>query len=101
MIVSILVEKFEDGVCLGRDFVEAEGEPTEIPVLALVMFRSGYSVTHIPTGRSVNDGPLRRSEALDLIRELAEANLPWWRVVDGDNSGRLDFNQPRSGSYSR
>jgi hypothetical protein len=76
-----------------REFVEVEGSPTGIPNLALTPYKHGYSVTHIPTGRAVNDKPLSRDQAVLLVEDLEKMDIPWSRVVDGDNSKLLRFSR--------
>lgn len=83
MRVRILIETDGD-----RRYLEVEGDDTLIPCLALTPYpyKMGYSLTHVPTGRSVNDCPLTLRQALDLADDLAVMDIPWNAIVDGDNS---------------
>lgn len=88
MRVRLLLESGGD-----RRYLEVEGDDTLIPCLALTPYpyKPGYGVTHVPTGRAVNDGPLTIQGALALVDDLLVMDIPWDTVVDGDNSKRLRF----------
>lgn len=93
MRVKLLLESGRD-----RRYLEVEGDDTLIPCLALTPYpyKPGYGVTHIPTGRAVNDSPLTLRQALDLVDDLKVMDIPWNAVVDGDNSKRLRFSHRMS-----
>lgn len=86
MQVRVLMETDGD-----RKYVEVEGEETRIPELVLTPYKTGYSLTHVATGRAVNDGPLSENQALTLVEDLEKMDIPWSRVRDGDNSKLLRF----------
>lgn len=78
----------EDGE---RYYMEVEGDQTDIPDLALTPYKYGVSVTHIATGRALNDRPLSVSRALILLSDLKAMDIPWDKLVDGDNSRLLKY----------
>lgn len=86
MIVRVLMETDDD-----RHYQEVNGVPTDIDDLALTPCKNGVSVTHIPTGRAVNDGPITTAAALQLIDDMKKMDIPWGKIVDGDNSKLLRF----------
>lgn len=76
-----------------REYREVEGDETLIRDLLLTPYpgKAGYSLTHIRTGRAVNDRPLTLEAAIALVDDLKVMDIPWNAVVDGDNSKRLRF----------
>lgn len=64
----------------GRRFIEMDGAPTEVPELVLTPWiptGSGldlFAVTHVPTGRCCNRGPLTLASALGFVHEVRQIN---------------------------